>query len=90
MKTVDFKYTDAKDRVTNRSLAIISEPSNKYFGIDITELSASDAGEIIAELHEAMQYHKAELEHIMEKYDIKCSFRYFFADKMEDINYETH
>lgn len=90
MKTVDFKYTDAKNRVTNRSLAIISEPSEKYFGIDLTELSASDAGAIIAELHEAQQYHKAELEHILEKYDIKGNFRYFFANKMEDVRYETH
>lgn len=90
MKTVDFTYTDAKGKTSDRSVAIISEPSDKYFGIDISELGASDAGEIIAELNEAMQYHKAELEHIMAKYDIKGNFRYFFANKMENSKYETY
>lgn len=90
MKTIDFDYTDSKGKESSRTLVVISEPSEKYFGIDISELGASDSGEIIAELKEAMEYHKAELEHIMAKYDIKGSFRFFFANKMTNTSYETY
>lgn len=90
MKTIDFTYTDAKEKVSDRTLVVISEPSEKYFGIDISELGASDSGEVIAELKEAMEYHKAELEHIMAKYDIKGSFRFFFASRMTNTKYETY
>lgn len=67
----------------------IYKPSDKYFCIDITELSPSEQGEIFAEFNAIQKEYSDKLEALMERYDIKHAYRYFFHDSMEDLCEET-
>lgn len=64
-------------------------PSDKYFGIDITELDPEDQGLISTKLADAKAKYQEEIEKIMLEYDIKHNFRYYFAHKMSDLEIDN-
>jgi hypothetical protein len=50
MKYIQFQYTKTPTDVTDRKAVVLSEPSNNFFTIDITEFNDEELGELEAGL----------------------------------------
>jgi len=69
-------------------LVPLVQPTNKYFGIDISELDLESQGVFVAEIEKLIDLHKKNINDLMEEYDIKHSYRYFFPEKMSNLTIE--
>lgn len=86
MSVLTFDYTKQGATESKPKVVIsLDRPTDKYFGIDITELDLEDQGSITAEVEEEILKHEQRLAEIMLKYDIKHSYRYYFPEKMENL-----
>lgn len=86
MPIISFDYLKKGAEATQPKVMIpITVPSNKYFGIDITELDPEDQGEISAKLESMQAKFKEEVENLMIDYDLKHCYRYFFEEKMSNV-----
>jgi len=86
MSVLTFEYTKQGSTESKPKVVIaLSNPSDKYFGIDITELDLEEQGSITAEIWDEVLKHKERLAEIMFKYDIKHNYRYYFPEKMENL-----
>ena len=82
---LSFQYTKEDGKVSDRVFIPLESPTNKYFGIDISELSIEDQG-IFAAKMQKIQEDKEQAEHaLMHDFDIKFKFRYFVPEKMSNI-----
>lgn len=86
MSIISFNYVKkGADTSQPKVMIPISKPSDKYFGIDITELDPEDQGEISAKLEKLQNTFSTEVENLMIDYDLKHCYRYFFEEKMSDV-----
>ena len=85
MKFAKFKYTDAKGKVSNRKVLVISEPSNKLAALDVAELTEVEVAEFAEQYEAAKQAFVAQIEVLKQEFDLKHNFRQFFADKIENL-----
>ena len=85
MKFAKFKYTDAKGKVTSREVLVVQEPSNKLQAFDVAELTMEEITEFSTAYEAAKQAFVAQIEALKQQYDLKHSFRQFFADKIESV-----
>jgi len=86
MSIISFDYVKQGATEPKAKLMVpIVKPTNKYFGIDITELDPEDQGTFTASIEKLIDLHKKNVDELMEKYDIKHSYRYYFPDKMTNI-----
>lgn len=85
MKVLHFTYTDQKEKNSLRSLLALRIPSDKYFGIDFSELDDHAANSFLYEMQKLMEEHKKQLETVMLEYDIKSSYRQFFKHRMSEV-----
>jgi hypothetical protein len=86
MSILSFKYTGAYSTELKPKVCMpVYKPSDKYFCVDITELSPSEQGEIAAEFDALQKKYRADIEELMIKYDIKHAYRYFFESRMTDL-----
>lgn len=84
-----FKYTDAKNRTSDRVLMVHSIPSTMYSGTDITELDEEQRGLFIAEVDAAKDRYAKELQAIIDNYDLNYKYRQFRSEKMTDVTKES-
>lgn len=86
MTILSFEY-QKKDSETYKEKVFIPihMPSDKYFGIDITELDFEDQGVISAKLEALQIKYRADIEELMSEYDLKHCYRYFFPEKMRNV-----
>lgn len=82
MKIQSFQYTDDKGKVSFRDFIPIKEPSDNYFGIDVSELGYEDQEDFLKAVEEVQVRRNSEIEALMEKFDIKYKFRTFKASRM--------
>ena len=77
MKYTEFTYTDAKGKVTDRKVLVISEPSNKLMGIDVSEISEDSRKDFAAAYDEILTEFLVMVEELKSEFDVKHSLRQF-------------
>jgi hypothetical protein len=83
MQIAKFEYIDAKKKVTQRTVAVISMPSNLMTAIDVSELSPEQVKQF-AEQHNALKdKYKAALLALQAEFDLTHNLRFF---KVENIS----
>lgn len=82
---LSFQYTKDDGKVSNRVFIPLESPTNKYFGIDISELSIEDQGIFAAKLQKIQEDKEEAVHSLMFDYDLKFKFRYFVPEKMSRI-----
>lgn len=85
MKLAEFTYTDTKGKTKARKVLILSEPSDKLKGFEVSELEASDVVEFGKAYAAAQAAFYASIEALKAQYDVKHNFRQFFPDKIEGM-----
>lgn len=83
-KVTSFEYTDTKGKKSRRTLLVLQNPTDKYFGIDMSELDVEEQVLFSQEYSRIHQEYKDKLEQLQIEYDLKYKLRQFFADKMEN------
>ena len=85
MKLAQFTYTDTKGKTKDRKVLVISEPSDKLKGIDMSELDHEHMLEFSNEYAAIQETFHAALEALKDNYDLKHNFRQFFANKIVNL-----
>ena len=85
MKSLTFKYTKKDGSTSERTLLAMITPSDKYAGIDVSELSADEAAEFMARAQTMHDEFIEDLQALQEEFDLKHSYRQFFATGMSEI-----
>lgn len=80
-----FTYTKDDGKTSDRVLMVMEEPTDKYFGIDISELSEVEQGEFAAAFSKIMDDKAEAIWQLMYDFDVRRKFRYFIPSKMTDI-----
>jgi len=82
---LSFTYTKEDGKTSDRVVAVINEPTDKYFGIDISELSEAEQGEFYAKFSTIMDNKAEALGRLMYDYDVRRNFRSFSPSRMANI-----
>lgn len=85
MKTLTFKYTKRDGSVSERTLLAFIQPTDKYAGIDLSELDPVDAQAFIQEVEDAHNGFLQVLNSIQERYDVVHNYRQFLKDGVSDL-----
>lgn len=88
MNVMTFNYHKDDNSISARVFIPISHPTDKYFGIDISELDFEDQALFSEEYFRLVDELKAKTDELMEKYDCKYKYRSFFPEKMKNIVFD--
>lgn len=86
MKALTFTYKKTTGELSERFLLALSQPGNKYSGIDITELQGTPASEEFVRL--AKQLHDKyvmDMQRLQQDFDLKHNYRQFLESGMTDV-----
>ena len=86
MKTLNFKYTKKDGSVSERLLLAMTQPTDKFAGIDVTQLEPNEAAEFIALANTLHSEYLSKLLEIQERYDLKHNYRQFLASGVTNLN----
>lgn len=85
MKLVEFMYTKADGTSSKRAVIEVSQPSQHFEGVDITQMPEDEFAEFSTEYRDLLeQQYNAKIA-IMQKYDLKHNYRRFVPQKMTDV-----
>ena len=82
MQIDSFEYTDAKGKVTQRTVAVLRRPSDLLEAIDVSELSSEEISEFAHNYNEILDDFKAQIANLQEEFDLKHNLRNFKPEKM--------
>jgi len=85
MKYIKFQYSKTPTEITNRKAVVLTEPSNNYFTIDITEFNDEELDELeagLAEYQEKIEEAFTARTKWIRKAGFNSYFRSFNKDKM--------
>lgn len=88
MKTITFNYTKKDGSTSERTLLVTAEPkpaTDKYAGIDLSEISPEDASAFVLRYEDLYNEYLQNLDDLKEQFDLKYNYRQFFADNMTDV-----
>ena len=89
MSTVSFRYPQKNTgEYATRALVVISTPSDKYFGVDISELDPEEQAKFTLAMEEVQNIAKDAIADLMIEFDLKHRYRYFFPEKMKDVIFD--
>ena len=88
MKLTEFTYTKRSGDVSQRAVIVTQEPNKFLQGIDVSELDNDHLAEIIQAMQEQLDKHQAERISLLEKFDLKHSFRQFDPQLISDQTVE--
>lgn len=86
---MSFIYVKDDKDISERVFIPLQNPSDKYFGVDISELDYEEQAVFQVSIEEVIAEYKDKIDKLMEQYDIKHSYRYFFPNKMKDLSVEA-
>lgn len=86
MQTIQFTYTKSDGSVSERLLLAVSSPSDKYSGIDLSDLEPTKAAEFIALMEKLHSEYLNFVKELQERYDVKHNFRQFLIERMTQIS----
>lgn len=89
MQLMEFTYAKSPTDISRRVFIPLSVPSNKYFGIDVSDLDVEDQALVMGEIEEIEREKQEAISKVMAKYDIRTQFRSFLEEKMSDITYDA-
>jgi methionine synthase I (cobalamin-dependent) len=89
MKLINFKYIDIKGKETERDLAVLHNPSDKYVGYDVGELTDEEVVQFAVEYDKLHSEFQEKIAGLVEKYDMRYKFRTFLEKSMSGIVSET-
>lgn len=85
MKTITFKYEKANKEVSERTLMALSEPNNKYSGIDLSQIEPELAAEFVNKYKELHDEFLANAKALQADYDLTHNYRQFISTNMSDV-----
>lgn len=85
MKTLIFTYIKKDKSVSERVLLTMGNPSNKYSGIDLTELDPVIANEFTDKAIKLHTNYLKSLQDLQVEYDLKHSYRQFLEDGVSNL-----
>ena len=80
-----FTYTKDDGKATKRDVVVINSPTDKYFGIDLSELSEEDQGIFEVKYQNIMDVKDEAIHQLMSDMDVRFKFRYFIPSKMTNV-----
>lgn len=89
MNILTFTYTKKPDDTpTSRVVIPLICPTDKYFCIDVSDLSEEDQALFAAEVAKVDAEKQEKINELMNKYDVRTNFRSFIPGKMSNIEVE--
>lgn len=88
MKTITFNYTKKDGSTSERTLAVMVEPhpaTDKWAGIDISELDPVDGIAFVFRLDELHAKYMEDVKKLQAEFDLKHNYRQFLASGMSDV-----
>jgi hypothetical protein len=85
MKALTFTYTKKDGSVSERTLLAMVTPTDKYAGIDVSELDPNAASEFITKAEALHLEYIRILTELQKEYDVVHNYRQFIASGMSDI-----
>ena len=85
MKVITFNYTDAKNKQSTRTLAVSIEPTDKYAGTDLTELTVEELASYAKRFNQIHANYMQERVTLQEQFDLNHRYRQFSAEQMASI-----
>jgi hypothetical protein len=88
MKNIQFQYRKTPENPTNREAIVLSEPSNNYFTLDITEVESKERKELeagLAKLQKEIDGAFSNRTKWLRDNGFGSYFRNFSKDKMSSI-----
>ena len=88
MKTITFDYTKKDGTTSERTLLALVEPkeaTDKYAGIDISELSPDEGAEFVARYEDLYEKYLDATRALQAEFDLKHNYRQFFASGMSNV-----
>ena len=86
MNLLDFEYTKADGKKSQRLIASFATESTNVSGIDLEELSTDERALFLKEYMELLEVQKEATNKLLAKHDLKHSYRMFKRSGMSDIN----
>jgi hypothetical protein len=88
MKLVEFKYTKDNNEVSERAVIEVTVPNKFFEGWDITNLNYLDAALFINEMAVLKRSHFEQIADLLNKFDLKHSYRRFKPENMTNTKIE--
>lgn len=85
MQVLTFTYEKASGKVSDRVLMVLVKPSDKYAGIDMSDIDPVEAGKFVAKYNELHDEFLANVKALQNQFDLKHNYRQFDVDKMTNI-----
>lgn len=85
MSIMNFTYTKADGKISERTFVPIYSPFTDYFGVDVSELDGEAQAIFATRVCDLEEAKREAVNDLMAEFDIKNNFRMFKADKMSDI-----
>jgi hypothetical protein len=85
MKTLNFKYTKKNGSVSNRTILALVVPTDKYEGIDLSEIGPEGAACFVADVMDAYDNFLGTLDILQDQYDLNNSYRQFLASGVSEL-----
>lgn len=85
MKLQEFVYRDRNGKVSNRTVLVVQEPSNKISAIDVSEQSDENIVNFALGYEALRQAFLAQVGALEKQYDLTHRFRQFFPDQMTGV-----
>lgn len=85
MKLKSFVYQDLKGKITNRTVLVVQEPTDKMSGIDVSEHDDETIVEFALAYEAAKQAFLAQVAALEKQYEMQHRYRQFFSDNMQEV-----
>jgi len=85
MKFMEFDYTKADGTTKSRELLVLSEPSQVYFGIDVSELNDDEFSILVDSMRKLKNEHDAKTAELMNDFEVRTMLRNFLPKNMTNI-----
>jgi len=88
MKLAKFEYTDLKGKQSNRKVLVLSTPTNKLSGIDVSEYDDETVAQFAVEYDKLHDKYISDLEKLQKSMDLKHNYRQFLEQNVTELQTE--
>lgn len=85
MKLYTFNYTKKDGSISERLLLAMGSPTNKYSGIDLSELEPDNAVKFASEVERLHEQYVQSLKQLQAQYDVKHNYRQFNEEGVTEL-----
>jgi hypothetical protein len=88
MKLLEFTYTKADGKTSQRAVIELLSPQKHFEGIDVTQLEEAEFADFTLEMREMKDRQYAETMELLAKHDLKHNYRKFLPEQMSNVTTE--